>query len=86
MAERHLKHKETLRSGFKPKGGEAQRDDRAGIYGVNDAPAIYTIARQAVRMPGYNTDTLFHFLYFSHHYAKDFPAGALGAFRLLKFP
>src|SRR3989344_5789112 len=44
LTERHLKHKETLRGWFKPKSRKTQRNDFGRVHGVDDAPAVNTIA------------------------------------------
>src|SRR3989344_559156 len=49
LTERHLQHKETLRSWLKPKCRKTQRNDFGRVYCVDDAPAVNTVTSKSIR-------------------------------------
>src|SRR3989344_9467742 len=51
LSERHLKHKETLWGWFKPKCRKTQRNAFSRVHGVDDAPAVNTIASKSIGGP-----------------------------------
>src|SRR3989344_6112842 len=84
LSERHLQHEFPLRSWLKPKLREAQRNDFAGIYEIDNASAVHTVASEAIRVPCEYSNALALF-YLVYHFGKPFSSGFLFAFRFLKF-
>ncbi|MBI2100873.1 MAG: hypothetical protein HYT47_02555 [Candidatus Vogelbacteria bacterium] len=85
MSERHLEHKETLRSWLAPKSRKAQRNDFADVHEINDFATINTISRETIGVPTDDAHRLARVLDFLNHFGKHRPARFLGAFRLGKF-
>ncbi|MCX6340605.1 MAG: hypothetical protein NTX71_11920 [Candidatus Aureabacteria bacterium] len=84
MAKGDLEHKEPLRSWLKPERGEAQRSDLAGVYGIDNEPAINAIASEAVGMPCDKSHGLLALLDFCHHLIEHLSPRLLCAFTLNK--
>ncbi|UMX47612.1 MAG: hypothetical protein L7H18_04165 [Candidatus Nealsonbacteria bacterium DGGOD1a] len=77
MAKRNIQHEFSLRRGFKPKGGEAQGGDCAGIDKIDDLAAVNAVAGQPVGVPS-NDALRPAFLYLFDHLVEDRPSRNLG--------
>lgn len=73
LAEGNIQHEFPLRRRLKPKGGEAQGGNLAGIDKIDDLAAINAIAGQAVGMPS-NDALRPPFLYLLDHLVEDRPS------------
>ncbi|HOI97944.1 MAG TPA: hypothetical protein PLA19_05605 [Candidatus Pacearchaeota archaeon] len=73
LAEGNIQHEFSLWCGFKPKGGEAQGGNLAGIDKIDDLAAVNAVAGQAVGVP--SDDALRPpFLYLLDHLVEDRPS------------